>query len=53
MHSQSKYQVKDLQSYTNQEDQKEEEENPSSSELDREEQEHYEFWLWQMFNERK
>ena len=57
MHSQNKYQVKDLQSHTNQEDQKEEEDNPSSSEEDDgmnyNEEEHYAFWLWQMFNERK
>ena len=58
MHSQNKYQVKDSQLLTNQEqlESQEEEELPSSSEedeIDREEQEHYAFWLWEMFNKRK
>lgn len=58
MHSLSKYQVKDSQLLTNQEqlESQEEEELPSSSEEDnerlREEQEHYAFWLWEMFNKR-
>ena len=58
MHSQNKYQVKDSQLLTNQEqlESQEEEDNPSSSEeddeMDREEQEHYAFWLWEMFNKR-
>ena len=51
MHSQSKYQVKDLQLLTNKE-QEEEEELPSSSEEMDEEEEHYAFWLWEMFNKR-
>ena len=51
-YTQKKYQAEDLQSLANEEEE-EEEEDSSSSELDREEQEHYEFWLWQMFHERK
>ena len=55
MHSQSKYQVKDSQLLTNQEqlESQEEEVFPSSSEEDerlREEEELYAFWLWQMLN---
>lgn len=55
MHSLSKYQVKDSQLHTNQENQKEEEDNLSSSEEDGmnyNEEEHYAFWLWEMFNKR-
>ena len=58
MHSQSKYQVKDSQLLTNQEqlESQEEEELPSSSEEDvgmnYNEEEHYAFWLWEMFNKR-
>ena len=58
MPSQNKYQVKDSQSLTNQEqlESQDEEDNPSSSEeMDerlREEEEHYAFWLWEMFNKR-
>ena len=57
MHSQSKYQVKDSQLLTNQEqlESQEEEDNPSSSEEDGmnyNEEEHYAFWLWEMLNKR-
>ena len=52
MHSLSKYQVKDSQLLTNQEQEEEEEESSSSEEMDREEQEHYAFWLWEMFYKR-
>ena len=57
MHSLSKYQANDSQLLTNQEqlESQEEEELPSSSEedeMDREEQEHYAFWLWEMFYKR-
>ena len=58
MHSQNKLAQNDSQLLTNQEqlESQEEEDNPSSSEedneMDREEQEHYAFWLWEMFNKR-
>ena len=58
MPSQSKYQANDSQLLINQEqlESQEEEELPSSyeedDEMDREEQEHYAFWLWEMFNKR-
>ena len=58
MHSQSKYQAKDSQLLTNKEqlESQEEEEFPSSSEeedgKDREEREHYEYWIWQKYIER-
>ena len=57
MHSLSKYQVKDSQLLTNQEQLKslEEEDDPSSSEEDGmnyNEEEHYAFWLWEMFYKR-
>ena len=45
MHSLSKYQAKDSQLLTNQEQEEDDE-------MDREEQEHYAFWLWEMFNKR-
>ena len=55
MHSLSKYQANDSQLHTNQE-QEEEEELPSSSEEDDgmnyNGEEHYAFWLWEMFNKR-
>ena len=55
MLSQSKYQAKDSQLLTNKEQLEllEEEEVPSSSEeddgIDYNEEEHYAFWLWEMF----
>ena len=58
MHSLSKYQANDSQLLTNQEqlESQEEEDNPSSSEEDDgmnyNEEEHYAFWLWEMFNKR-
>ena len=58
MHSLSKYQVKDSQLLTNKEqlESQEEEEESSSSEEDDgmnyNEEEHYAFWLWEMFNKR-
>ena len=54
MHSQSKYQAKDSQLLTNQEqlESQEEEDLPSSSEEMDEEEEHYAFWLWEMFYKR-
>ena len=48
MHSQNKYQANDSQLLTNQEQEEEEEESSSSEEIDKED-EHYAFWLWEMF----